>query len=116
MDLQFHKPEPSEARQISPYYSMRPNKTCDSGMLDTYLWAGYYNTQIATPDDRALLILMKDGGEFFASMPWCREEDLAHYFDVLANTIRSAIRSTSSAVSTTAAGSTNRSTALITTM
>ena len=83
MDLQFHKPEPSEARQIAPYYSMRPNKTCDSGMLDTYLWASYYNTQIATPDDRALLILMKDGGETFTAMPWCREEDLAHYFDVL---------------------------------
>lgn len=52
-------------------------------MLDTYLWASYYNTQIATPDDRALLILMQDGGETFTAMPWCREEDLAHYFAML---------------------------------
>ncbi len=83
MNLNFQKPDPKEARDLAPLFYARPNKTCDSGMLDTYLWGNYYNTKICVPDGRAVLMLMHDGGESFSSMPWCREEDLQHYFGVL---------------------------------
>ena len=43
-------------RRLKPYYSKRPNKTCDSGMLDTYIWQDYYNIRCATVEDKALLL------------------------------------------------------------
>ena len=62
---------------------MRPNKACDSGVIDTFLWRDYYQVRVCIADDRALLLLMQSKGEYFSAMPFCKEEDLPYYFGVI---------------------------------
>ena len=37
MDIHFNRANPKEAARMAPFYAMRPNKTCDSGVLDAIL-------------------------------------------------------------------------------
>ena len=83
MDIHFTRPNPEDAARMASFFAMRPNKTCDSGVLDTFLWSEYYDVKTAIVDEKAVLVLMKSGDEYFSAMPYCREEDLAHYFDLL---------------------------------
>ena len=80
--LIFHDPTFDEAAKLSEIYALRDNRTCDSTVLDTYLWKYLYKTQIYLEDDAAI-ILMKDDKGYFAAMPYCREEELQKYFDLL---------------------------------
>lgn len=80
--LVFHKPVFEEAAELARIYALRDNKTCDSTVLDTFIWKDMYNTEMYI-EDNAALILMKDDKGYFAAMPYCSEEDLPHYFDVL---------------------------------
>lgn len=80
--LEFHKPTFEEAAKLSEIYALRDNKTCDSTVLDTYIWKNMYNTGIYL-EDNAALVLMKDEKGFFAAMPYCRDEDLPEYFEKL---------------------------------
>ena len=80
--LDFHKPNFEEAAELSKIYALRNNKTCDSTVLDTYIWKGLYNTEIYL-EDGAALILMKDEKGYFAAMPYCSDEDLPKYFELL---------------------------------
>jgi len=81
-NLDFHKPTFEEAAKLSEVYALRDNKTCDSTVLDTYLWKDLYNTQIYL-EDEAAIILMQDDKGYFAAMPYCREEELQKYFELL---------------------------------
>ena len=83
MDIHFNRANPEEAARMAPFYAMRPNKTCDSGVLDTFLWSEYYDVQTAIVDERAVLVRMKNGDEYFSAMPYCSEADLPYYFDLL---------------------------------
>ncbi|MCR5007416.1 MAG: phosphatidylglycerol lysyltransferase domain-containing protein [Oribacterium sp.] len=83
MNLNFFKPIADDVKTIAPFFSMRPNKACDTGILDTYLWRDYYNTNICVVDNRAVLMLMHRNGEYFSAMPYCAEEDLQNYFNVI---------------------------------
>ena len=80
MDLKFRPVEAKDIDRLEPFVGLRPNKTCDSVMLDSFLWKDYYNVRIAVEEDRAVLWLMSVDGEPYTAMPACREEDLAHYF------------------------------------
>lgn len=80
--LEFHKPDFEEASELSRIYALRDNKTCDSTVLDTYIWKELYNTRICKLEDAAF-ILMQDGKGYFASMPYCKEEDLPKAFELL---------------------------------
>ena len=81
-NLDFHKPTFEEAAKLSEVYALRDNKTCDSTVLDTYLWKDLYNTQIYL-EDEAAIILMQDDKGYFAAMPYCREEEIHKYFELL---------------------------------
>ncbi|WP_139355587.1 DUF2156 domain-containing protein [Oribacterium sp. C9] len=83
MNLKLFMPKSTDAEKIAPFYSMRPNKACDSGVLDTFLWRDYYDIKLCIADDKALLFLMQNKGEYFSAMPFCKEEDLPHYFEVM---------------------------------
>ena len=83
MNLEFFVPETTDAERIAPFYYMRPNKACDSGVIDTFLWRDYYQVRVCIADDRALLLLMQSKGEYFSAMPFCKEEDLPYYFGVI---------------------------------
>ena len=79
---EFHKPLFEESVKLAGIYALRNNKTCDSTVLDTYIWKDLYNTDIYI-EDEAALILMKDDKGYFAAMPYCREEELPRYFEML---------------------------------
>lgn len=81
MSLQFKKIEAGDIDKLTPYFSLRPNRTCDSVFLESYLWRNFYQTRYAISDEKAILWLMTKDGEDYSAMPMCREEDLAHYFN-----------------------------------
>lgn len=83
MNLEFFIPESTDVERMAPFYHMRPNKACDSGVVDTFLWRDYYNIRVCIADDKALLFLMESKGEYFSAMPYCKEEDLMYYFGVI---------------------------------
>ena len=78
----FHRPSFDNAAEMARIYALRGNKTCDSTVLDTYIWKDMYDTQIHMEDDAAI-ILMKDEKGYFAAMPYCREEAIPEYFELL---------------------------------
>ncbi|MBO6242865.1 MAG: DUF2156 domain-containing protein [Butyrivibrio sp.] len=80
--ISFHRPVFEESAKLARIYSLRDNRTCDSTVLDTYIWKDLYNTQIYI-EDEAALILMHDEKGYFAAMPYCREEKLSEYFGLL---------------------------------
>lgn len=80
--LIFHKPSFEEAAKLSKIYALRDNNTCDSTVLDTYIWKKLYNTEVYL-EDEAAIILMHDEKGYFAAMPYCREEELPKYFSLL---------------------------------
>ena len=81
-ELNFKAPSFDDAPKLSQIYSLRSNKTCDSTILDTYIWKSFYNASIYM-EENAALILMKDEDGYFAAMPYCKEEELPHYFEML---------------------------------
>lgn len=83
MNLEFKSVEAKDLEKLEHFYTLRPNRTCDSVPLDSYLWREYYDTQFAVVDDKALLWKMYVDGEYYATMPLCAEEDLPYYFDMM---------------------------------
>jgi hypothetical protein len=80
--LVFHEPVFEEAAELSRIYALRDNKTCDSTVLDTYIWKDLYDTKVYL-EQEAALILMKDEKGYFAAMPYCSAENLPKYFKLL---------------------------------
>ena len=80
--IEFHEPSFEEAAKLAEIYALRDNNTCDSTVLDTYIWKEEYNIQVYM-EDEAALILMKDEEGYFAAMPYCSEDKLPEYFELL---------------------------------
>lgn len=83
MNLQFKPLQAEDMSKIAPFYALRPNKTCDSVYLDSFIWRDYYQVKYIVSDEKAVLFLMEKDGEPFTAMPICREEDLSYYFNQL---------------------------------
>lgn len=81
MSLQFKPIEAIDVEKMTPFYALRPNKTCDSVYLDCFIWREYYHVKYAISDNKALQFLMEKDGQPFTAMPMCREEDLPYYFN-----------------------------------
>ena len=88
----FHKPSFDEASKLAAIYALRDNMTCDSTVLDTYIWKDQYNAEVYIGDEAAF-ILMKDQECYFAAMPYCREEELPKYFGILRNYFNEELKS-----------------------
>ncbi|WP_051198133.1 DUF2156 domain-containing protein [Butyrivibrio sp. MB2005] len=91
-NLVFHKPLFEEAAKLAEIYALRDNKTCDSTVLDTFIWKDLYNTEIYV-EDEAAIVLMKDDKGYFAAMPYCSEEKLPQYFEALRDYFRDELKS-----------------------
>ena len=78
--MQFKNLEPEDIMKIMPFVGRRPNKTCDSGVVDSFLWREYYHVQYAISENRAVQWLMEVDGEPYTAMPLCAEEDLEKSF------------------------------------
>lgn len=81
MSLEFRKIEAENIEELTPFYGLRPNKTCDSVLLDSFLWREYYQVQYAISDGKAVQWLMQEDGKMHSAMPICKEEDLPYYFN-----------------------------------
>ena len=79
MDIQFQKLGAENFAELSKYYGRRHDNTCDSVMLDNFLWADYYHVHFCERDDKAVLWIMKILGKMYASLPVCAIEDMPHY-------------------------------------
>lgn len=80
MELNFKQVEASDLEKLERFFCRRPNKTCDSVFLDSFLWRKFYNVRYAISDDQAIQWLMEENGTLHSAMPICSEEDLPHYF------------------------------------
>ena len=80
MNLNFKPVEAEDMSRLRPFYGLRPNRTCDSVFLDSFLWKDYYKVKCAVSEDRAALWLMEKDGILSSAMPLCKEEDLPHFF------------------------------------
>lgn len=77
---------------LAPFYTLRPNRSCDSAPLDQYLYRNFYQVKYCQVED-ALFLMFLDGEneadsegttksgtpEIYGFLPYCKEEDLAHY-------------------------------------
>ena len=63
MELEFKPVVAGDIDRLRPFYGMRPNKTCDSVFLDSFLWKDYYHVQCAVSEGRAALWLMEKDGQ-----------------------------------------------------
>ena len=43
MNLNFKPVEAEDLEKLNPFFCKRPNKTCDSVFLDSFIWREYYN-------------------------------------------------------------------------
>lgn len=80
MNLNFKPVEAEDLEELNPFFCKRPNKTCDSVFLDSFIWREYYNVRYAVSDNKAILCLMDLDGKTGSAMPICSEEDLEYYF------------------------------------
>ena len=80
MSLDFKPIQADDIEALSPFFCRRPNKTCDSVALDSFLWRDYYHVQFAVSDGKAVQWLMEEDGVKHSAMPMCEEQDLPHYF------------------------------------
>lgn len=85
MDLQFKEIEAKDIAVLTPFYGKRPNKTCDSVVMDSFIWREYYHVRYAISDGKAIQWLMEENGVSHSAMPICAEEDLPHYFYEMVN-------------------------------
>lgn len=83
MDLQFKKLSAENVEGLSTYYGQRHDRTCDSVILDYFLWSNYYSVYYTIRDGKAILWKMNVDGNDYAAMPICSMEDLPHYFHEL---------------------------------
>lgn len=80
MELDFKIITADSYGEMSPYYKMRHNMTCDSVFLESFIWKEFYRVRYAIWEEKALLWLMEKDGQFFSAMPLCKEEDLQAAF------------------------------------
>lgn len=80
MNLNFKPVEAEDLEKLNQFFCKRPNKTCDSVFLDSFIWREYYNVRYAVSDNKAILWLMDLDGKTGSAMPICSEEDLEYYF------------------------------------
>ena len=79
--LQFEPFSAEDVNNLKEYFYMRPNKSCDSAPLDSYIWRNYYNVRRCVIDGEAcFLMLEKEDNGHAGFVPLCREEDLPKYF------------------------------------
>lgn len=83
MDLKFKPVRAEDIAQILPFFGLRPDKTCESVFLDSFLWRDYYHIQYTIYKGKGLLWKMEKEGKPYTSIPSCRQEDLPELLGVM---------------------------------
>lgn len=81
--MEFQKITLERIAQIEKYYTLRSNLSCDSSVLDAFLWRNYFQTEYCIWENRMLFQRMQRGGMPYFSIPYCAENDLPEAFSIL---------------------------------
>lgn len=81
MSLEFRAIEAGDLNALSNFYGKRANKTCDSVVLDSFIWREFYEVKFAVSEGKAIQWLMLEDGEPHSAMPICAAEDLPYFFN-----------------------------------
>ena len=85
--LNFKQLLPQDMPRYNKFYSLRPNRTCDSVPLESFIWKDYHHVRAAIAhrdgEEVGLLWLMGEEERPFSAMPLCKEEDLAYCFNLM---------------------------------
>lgn len=79
-ELVFEPFSETDVRELRHYFYRRPNRTCDSAPLDSFLWRNYYKVRRCVVNEECVLMMMEDADITAASLPLCPEEKLPQYF------------------------------------
>ena len=79
-NMKYIELQADDLRRLSAYYALRPNRSCDSSPLVSYLYKYYYMVKYCELDNALLMSYHGDEGSVYGFIPFCRESDLAHYF------------------------------------
>ncbi len=83
MNLTFRPVTANDIEIIMPFFGLRPDKTCESVFLDSFLWRNYYHIQYTVYEGKGLLWKMEMDGRTYTSIPTCRQEDMAELLGVM---------------------------------
>lgn len=83
MDLTFKPVSVEDIEKIMPFFGLRPDKTCESVFLDSFLWRDYYRIQYTIYQNKGLLWRMEMDGRIYTSIPTCRQEDMRELLEVM---------------------------------
>ena len=83
MELQFKDLDSSALKTLTPLFTFRENKTCDSVFLGLFLWKDYYQVRYAVGDDNTIFLRINADGKEYAALPICKAAGLSHSFGVL---------------------------------
>ena len=79
MSTQLFELEPEDYNRVKEYFSMRHPGTCESIILDSYLWKKYYKAKYIL-NGKGLLWILNAAGEVFSLLPLSKKEDLKECF------------------------------------
>lgn len=65
---------------LNKYYNLRRPETADSNLLDLFLWENCYPTWYFTDELGLMWVAKSEDGQYYSSVPCCKEEDLKHCF------------------------------------
>ena len=79
-DLQYREFDADAAAEYFDLFHARPNRSCDSVPLDSFLWSEAVNIEYAVADGRCLLMRERGDGSITGALPCCPEAELPYYF------------------------------------
>lgn len=83
-DIKFKKVNAQDLKKYKDFYFLRDNKTCDSVVMESFIWKDYYNIRVAVVEKEnkevGLIWLMGEDNKEFSAMPICASEDLKYCF------------------------------------
>lgn len=80
MEDQLQAVKIEDYKKLNEYYNLRRPETADSNLLDLFLWENSYPTWYLADEDGLIWVAKSDDGQYYSSVPCCREKDLKKYF------------------------------------
>lgn len=90
--LKFKPLEAEDMKTLVPLFCKRPNKTCDSVILDSFIWRELYHVQFAVSEGQSILWKLEHNGEISSAMPSCPAGDLSRSFEELVSYFNQELR------------------------
>lgn len=78
--INFTPYEAEDVGKLKEFFYIRPNKSCDSAPLDSFIWRNYYKVQKCVVDDECCMMMLKKEEGYAGCVPMCVESKLPFYF------------------------------------